>query len=288
MEINCQTIYNELLEEVRTKLKKAQGALVPPKMVIFSIKPDELTQIFLRQKQKLANSLGIECQIVKYDEIPLFQRFATDIRAAGRSRKNHAVIIQRPLPPELTSPTLENFIPLIKEVEGTKYKTPYFSPVGMTVLSLLKYIGTDFRQWRIRPGDTEFFKRHYKKKFIVLAGRGKTTGTPIANTMVQFKLALIITHSQTPEPENFYRQADVIVSSTGKPIINPATIKNGAILINFGYRREQEKTLGDYQESEIANLASFYTPVIHGTGPISLAYLMKNVTQAYFSATPGV
>ena len=281
MKINCELIYNELLDEVGQKLKKIKRGDNPPRLVIFSITPDHLTEIFLKQKQKLAESLGIICEVKKYEAVPLFQKFAMDIRVAANSKKTHAVVIQRPLPPELTSATLENFIPLVKEVEGTKYKTPYYSPVGLTTLSILKYLATDFNQWKVRPKDTEFFKRHFKKKFIVLAGRGKTTGQPIANALVQFKLAMVITHSRTPEPENFYRQADIIVTSTGKPVLNANNIKQGSVLINFGYRRDEDKTLGDYNEQEVENLAGFYTPVIHGTGPLSLAFLMQNVVLAY-------
>lgn len=281
MKIDCQLIYDELVNEVRQKLVKYQGGNAPPRLVIFAITPDKLTQIFLREKQKLAQSLGIVCEVRAYDQVPLFQAFATDIRTASNSRKNHAIVIQRPLPPELTSGTLENFIPLVKEVEGTKYKTPYYSPAGMTTLSILKFLATDFNQWKVKPKDTEFFKRHFKKRFIVLAGRGKTTGAPIANTMVDFKLAMVITHSATPEPGNFYRQADIIVTSTGKPILNAQNIKPGSVLINFGYHRQDDKTLGDYNEEEIANVAGYYTPVLHGTGPLTLAFLMKNVVDAY-------
>lgn len=281
MKINCELIYNELLDEVGQKLKKIKKGDNPPRLVIFSITPDPLTEIFLKQKQKLAESLGIICEVKKYDTVPLFQKFAMDIRVAANSKKTHAVVIQRPLPPELSSGTLENFIPLVKEVEGTKYKTPYYSPVGLTTLSILKYLATDFNQWKVRPKDTEFFKRHFKKKFIVLAGRGKTTGQPIANALVQFKLAMVITHSKTPEPANFYRQADIIVTSTGKPVLHSSNIKQGSVLINFGYRREDEKTLGDYSEQEVENVAGYFTPVIHGTGPLSLAFLMQNVVLAY-------
>jgi len=281
MKIDCERIYHELLDEAREKLARVYQKDQPPKLVIFAANNDELTRIFLNEKQKLAESLGIECQIIGYEQTPLFQKFATDIRLAANSRKTHAVVIQRPLPPELSSPTLENFIPVLKEVEGQKYKSPYQPPVGLTTLSLLKYLTTEFQDWRIMPKDTEFFKRNFKKKFIVLAGRGKTTGQPIANTLVKYKLAMVITHSQTPESDNFYKQADIVITTTGKPIIKANSIKKGCTLINFGYRKEEGHTLGDYQEEEIANIAAYFSPVLHGTGPLSLAYLMKNVIDAY-------
>lgn len=281
MKINCRPICDELLDEVHTRLQKVYKKNQPPKLVIFSVNNNELTQIFLNEKRKLAQSLGIDCQIISYEKTPLFQQFATDIRSYGNSKRTHAVLIQRPLPSELSSPTLENFIPTFKEIEGYKYKSPYQAPVGLSTLSILKYIATEFNQWKIKPKDTEFFKRHFKKRFLVLVGRGKTTGQPIANTLVRYKLAMVITHSQTPDPENFYRQADIIITSAGAPVINHDNIKYGATLINYGYRRVNGNTLGDYDEADIENLASFYTPVIHGTGPLSLAYLMRNVVDAY-------
>jgi methylenetetrahydrofolate dehydrogenase (NADP+)/methenyltetrahydrofolate cyclohydrolase len=190
-------------------------------------------------------------------------------------------VVQRPLPPELSSPTLENFIPLNKEVEAQKYKTPYKSPVGLTTLSILKYITTNGSSWEITSKDRDFFKKSFKRKFVVLAGRGKTTGVPIANTLVDHKMALVITHKRTPDTDVFYKQADILITSTGQNIVNSENIKPGSTLINFGYRKENGKTMGDYNESEIEEKAAFYTPIINGTGPIMLSYLMSNIVNAY-------
>ena len=129
--------------------------------------------------------------------------------------------------------------------------------------------------------DFEFFKKSFKKKFVVLAGRGETTGQPIAKTLVRYKMAMVITYSKTPNPDMFYKQADIIISTTGRAIINEENIKNGAILINFGYHRVDNKTRGDYSDQNIDQKAGFYTPIINGTGPIMLAYLMRNIINGY-------
>ncbi len=262
-------------------MKKIYRRDMPPRAAIFYVGDDELTKIFISQKKKVAEGMGIVLDVKHYPHTPLFQEFATDLRRTANSKNYHAVIIQRPLPPELSSPTLENFIPIIKEVEGQKHKSPFFPPVGLATLSILKYIYTGEREWKIKPKDADFFKRSFKKKFIVLAGRGKTTGQPIANTLVRFKMAMVITHSHTPSPEVFYRQADIIITTTGQPIIGTETIKEGAVLINFGYRRENGKTYGDYSGHDIKNKAAYYTPVINGTGPVMLSYLMRNIVEAY-------
>jgi methylenetetrahydrofolate dehydrogenase (NADP+)/methenyltetrahydrofolate cyclohydrolase len=281
MKVNCLPIAEELNSQTAKLIKSCYKKQIPPRVAIFTVGNDELTKIFIAKKRKLAKTLGIECEVKNYEETPLFQKFATDLRTAANSRNYHAVIIQRPLPAELSSPTLDNFIPLVKEIEAQKHKTPYQSPIGLSALSILKYIATNFESWQIRPRDSEFFKRNYKRKFVVMAGRGKTTGQPIANTLVNYKMAMVITHSQTPSPEVFYKQADVLITTTGQKIVPPEGIKEGAILLNYGYRKEDGKTKGDYVESEVSEKAAFYTPIVNGTGPVMLSYLMNNIALAY-------
>ncbi len=281
MKINCGEIAKEINAESLQKLKTVFKRHEPPCIALFYVGQDELSEIFIKKKKEIAQEFGFKFKLFHYPETPLFQHFATDLRAVSYSRNYHAVIVQRPLPPELNSPTIENFIPLIKEVEGQKYKSPFISPAGLTVLSILKYIHTGFQKWKIRSSDAEFFKRNFKKKFIVLAGRGKTTGQPIAKTLVDFKLALVITHSKTPNPDQFYKQADILISATGKSIINAQNIKPEVVLLNFGYHRENNQTVGDYRDEDIENKAAFYTPTLQGTGPIVLAYLMRNIIESY-------
>jgi methylenetetrahydrofolate dehydrogenase (NADP+)/methenyltetrahydrofolate cyclohydrolase len=51
-------------------------------------------------------------------------------------------------------------------------------------------------------------------------------------------------------------------------------------LINVGLRRENGRLKGDYEEKEINKIASFYTPVIGGIGPLDVLYLYKNLVDA--------
>ncbi len=281
MKVPCKLIAEDIKAKTLERLKAVYKRATPPKVALFYIGNDPLINIFIERKKQVAKEYNIQFEVFRYEKTPLFQNFATDVRKIANNKQFHGIIIQRPIPASLTSPTLENFIPLVKEIEGQRHKSPYISPIGLSTLSILKYIDTNYSKWQIRRGDSEYFKRNFKKLFIVLAGRGKTTGQPIAQTLVNHKLAMVITHSKTPEPDQFYRQADIIITTTGQPIIKPDNIKQGVILINYGYRREEEKTFGDYVESDIESIASHYTPVINGTGLVMLAYLMRNVVEAY-------
>ncbi|MBI3366284.1 bifunctional 5,10-methylene-tetrahydrofolate dehydrogenase/ 5,10-methylene-tetrahydrofolate cyclohydrolase, partial [Candidatus Roizmanbacteria bacterium] len=67
----------------------------------------------------------------------------------------------------------------------------------------------------------------------------------------------------------------------GKKVIFPEIIKPGVILINVGLRRENGRLKGDYDESEVKTIASFYTPTPGGVGPIDVMYLYKNLIESY-------
>jgi len=47
-----------------------------------------------------------------------------------------------------------------------------------------------------------------------------------------------------------------------------------------GLRKEQGKLKGDYEEKEIKEIASYYTPTPGGIGPIDVIYLYKNLVDA--------
>ena len=58
-------------------------------------------------------------------------------------------------------------------------------------------------------------------------------------------------------------------------------IKKGVVLISVGIFRDSEGKLhGDYEEDDIKDIASFYTPTPGGVGPVNVACLMENLVSA--------
>jgi len=125
-----------------------------------------------------------------------------------------------------------------------------------------------------------------KKQRIVVIGRGETGGRPIFDYLVKQGCSVSVVHSQTPEKEKLNRltEANIIISCVGKKgIVQSSDIKKGVILLSVGiFRDSQGKPHGDYEEDEIKNIASFYTPTPGGVGPINVACLMENLV---FSAS---
>jgi len=123
---------------------------------------------------------------------------------------------------------------------------------------------------------------HLKSKHIVILGKGETAGKPIAEMFTDKKIAFLQCHSQTTNMHEFTQEADIIISCVGKQrVVIKDMIKEGAVLIGVGIERDQKGKLhGDYDEEEIQEKASFYTPTPGGIGPINVAYLMSNLVTA--------
>lgn len=239
---------------------------------------------FVKIKAKTAKRLGIGFELIHLKTSPSFEVFMHKIKEKSQDLETTSIIIQQPLPAQLSTNSLYEYIPKEKEIEGHKRKSAFFPPIGLAVLTILKYI-----YLKPRPGinlivdiykERSIFKKLFRNKRVVLVGRGITGGLPIGKTLTEARINFINVNSQTPEPQSYYKEADIIITAVGKKIINADMLKPGVALINVGFRREGERLKGDYDEKEIKDVAGFYTTTPGGIGPIDVLYLYKNLIEA--------
>lgn len=284
MKIPCEDITEILKKNLKKRVKQLKKKKYTPKLVTFLV-GDSSDQIsYVSQKQKMAKALGISFQFKQIKQIPSFADFANMLKNSSNDKEVTGIIIQQPLPSRLYTETVYNFIPPVKEIEGHHPKTEYFPPIGLAVLTVLKYAlqGQKIsKKLLIDPkSDISLFKQILKHKKVVVVGRGPTGGQPIGKTLSFFKIGFININSKTPEPEQYYKEADVLITAVGKKIIKPEMLKEGVILINVGLRRENVKLKGDYDEKEIKKVTSWYTATPKGIGPIDVLYLYENLIEA--------
>jgi methylenetetrahydrofolate dehydrogenase (NADP+) / methenyltetrahydrofolate cyclohydrolase len=270
----------ELAKEFR--LLKNKGKKIKLVVILVGDSPEQLS--FVKIKKKLAEKLKIQFELKHIKEIPLFQKMVCLIKETSMDPKTTGIIVQQPLPSQLQTDSIFEFIDLHKEIEGHRRKTTFIPPIGLAVLTIIKFIYANQKYNKDLlvnfNKDLGFFKRILKNKKIVLLGRGLTGGKPINHTLSLAKINYIGLHSQTPNPEEYLSQADIVISAVGKNVIRPETLKPGTILINVGLRHENSRLKGDYDEKDIKDIASFYTPTPGGIGPIDVLYLYKNLLDA--------
>ena len=119
-------------------------------------------------------------------------------------------------------------------------------------------------------------------KRCVVVGRSNIVGKPMALLLLHRHGTVTIAHSRTPDLGALTAQADILVSAVGKTgLITADMVKEGAVVIDVAMNRNQEgKLCGDVCFDQVAEKASFITPVPGGVGPMTRAMLMRNTLEA--------
>ncbi len=277
MEIPTKKIANSLLSFLKNKIKKNKT----PTLAIILIKPTPQQLYFINLQKKIAKKIGVKIKLCKLNEEIIFQKLLVYLKDINNDKKINGIVIPFPLPARLMTESLFHYIDVEKELEGHHPKSPFLPPVGLAVLTILKYI---FIYKKINQKlfinlkeDLLSFKKIFHNKKVVLIGKGFNAGKPIGQALSKAKINFINIHSKTPNPESYYKEADVIISAVGKKVISPEILKPGTVLINVGLNFENGKIKGDYEIPEIKNIASFYTSITNGVDLLNTLYLFKNL-----------
>lgn len=269
-EISCKKIAEGLLQDMREKRRKMKPVCV----AAILIGGNQASLSFLKQKQKAAQELNINFKlaILKSNSFKILKK---NIKAICVSPENSGVIIQLPLPENLTQEQkqeLLNLIPLEKDIDALSddafnqfMKNGFPTPPSVETVKIILY------HLKIKPEEN---------KFAVFGARGKLVGLPVSLWLAQNGYKFYPIELKTASPEKISRKADIIISAIGKPgYINKKFIRKGAILIDFGYGIKNGKISGDVDIESIKNKACAYTPTPGGTGPVLVSALLRNLIQ---------
>lgn len=273
MKINGNGIAKKILAKLKDKLKKLQ---ITPKLAIILVGDNPISQSYVLQKEKKAKELGIKTTIIKLSSSGITKNLLKE-KVGKLNNDNHTngIIIQRPLPSQITSDFATNIIVKEKDVDGLRKDSLFESPMGQAVKEILNSIGV-----------LTLLKRKKINKFvsykITIIGKGETGGRPVIDFFKKQGIEPVVIDSKTKNPQRLIKRADIVISTVGKSgVIKTKDLKKGVVLIGIGMHKNKEgKFEADYNQKEIEKVASFYTPVPGGVGPITVSMLLKNVVKA--------
>jgi len=289
MIINGKAIAQDLLQKLKKDIDglKQQGITPTLAVILVGKNPESLS--YVRQKQFAAEDIGARL-VIRYQLSTVDpQTIQSLIREYNKDLNIHGVILQRPLPEHLQNPKLLNSVKPEKDIDGFVPGSKFKVPVALAVEKILKQIykfqiPNDKSMQQLSNEAMKQYTLWLKEQTIVVIGRGETAGKPIAAFFIQQGCNVSVIHSQTSEKEKqrTLTNADIIISCVGKErVVTPQSIKQGAILISVGIWRDSEGKLhGDYEEDDIKDIASFYTPTPGGVGPVNVSCLMQNLVTA--------
>jgi len=263
--IDGKTIAEDILRDVGVI------ANVMQKRVCFiQFGDDASSTAFIARKQRVANQMGIQADVIHEPSINTTEAALT-LLAEVVSHEYDGIVVQLPLPYGIDTDEVLNAIPVAQDIDvlGTeslqlfeRSQSERMPPVAGAVNAIIVSAQIDLIE-----------------KHIVLVGKGKLVGAPIAMLFDRSGIPYDTVDIDTPEDEKIrlLAEADIIISGTGAPhSITADMIKEGVVLIDAGTSEHQGVLVGDIDPS-CYDKALLYTPVPGGVGPVTVAVLFKNL-----------
>lgn len=263
----AHNIKQKLKEEVKP-LKEKLG--FTPKLATILVGEDESSKIYVGMKQKACQKIGLDSIFVKLPQQTTTEELLTKINELNKNKEVCGILLQHPTPAHIDEKRCFNAILEKKDVDGTNTNSlgkvvagmPSFKPATPFGIMLL----------------LEHYNINVEGKNVLVVGRSQILGKPIASLLLNQNATVTIAHSKTKQLESLLKQADVVVAAVGKPhFIKANQLKKGVIVIDAGYNTGN---LGDVEPNNLDKIASYYTPVPGGVGPMTIAALLLQTVEA--------
>ena len=268
----------ELAKIIRGELKKKVDELklhnINPKLAVIMVGSDKASEIYVRNKSRACEEIGIEFEEFLLDE-KTTQKELIDLIENLNSRDDiHGILLQIPIPDHLDIREAFDKIDYKKDVDG-------FNPINVGKLS----IGEDSFISCTPYGVVKMLEAYnieVEGKRAVIIGRSNIVGKPLLQCLLNKNATVTVCHSKTKDIENITKEADILIAALGKPkFVKDYMVKEGAVVIDVGINRNEEgKIVGDVDFDNVSKKASYITPVPGGVGPMTIAMLMSNVVKA--------
>ena len=284
--IDGKKIAQDIRAELKTDIDKLKedGRGVPG-LVAILVGEDPASQIYVRNKAKACDEVGIKTKTETPDATISEEELLSLIESYNKNKEYHGILVQLPLPKHINEDKVIEAILPKKDVDG-------FHPVSVGNL----VIGKEAFRSCTPAGIQELLIRYNietKGKHLVVLGRSNIVGKPIANIMLQKKgnanSIVTVCHSAAQNISEYTKQADILVAAIGSPeFVKADMVKEGVTVIDVGINRVEDSTrpkgyrlVGDVKFDEVSEKASFITPVPGGVGPMTIAMLLKNTYEAF-------
>jgi methylenetetrahydrofolate dehydrogenase (NADP+)/methenyltetrahydrofolate cyclohydrolase len=261
-----------LAAEVRAAVARDVGELGHVGLATILVGDDPASHVYIAGKHKAATEAGIDARDVRLpadtpeaDVLALVEELNQDDEIDG-------ILVQLPLPAHIDETTVTYAVAPAKDVDG-------FHPVNAGHL----YLGTPLHVPATPAGCMELRAAYGVDpagKDAVVIGRSEIVGRPMAMLLVQAHATVTICHSRTADLADHVRRADIVVAAVGRPgLVTPDWVKRGAAVLDVGLTRTDEGIRGDV-DPDVASVAGLLTPMPGGTGPMTIAMLLRSAVKA--------
>lgn len=259
------------LENLKSKLAKLDKTLT---LAVIQIGNDPASNIYVSNKNKTATKLGCNFIHIKFDETVEEKEVLEKIDELNYDEDIDGILVQMPIPKHLNETLIQNRVKSYKDVDGltdinagllVHNKDSLISCTPHGILTLLNYY------------DIKISKKH-----VVIVGRSNLVGKPLINLMLNNDATVTVCHSKTENLSDITKTADILIVAVGRPnFIKEDMVKDGAVVVDVGINRVDDKIVGDVDFDSVSKKVSAITPVPGGVGQMTILELFNNLYKAY-------
>ena len=270
----CKEVRDEILEEVNRGIKSLKEA---PKLAIIKCNNDFGSEIYVRNKVKTCESVGIKVDVIELNPEEVTSLDISSVILDCNITHN-ATILQLPLADKFKSDE-HRLLNLIKQTHDID---------GLTDVNKLKLMNNEdclvpctalavFKIMEHELGTTDF-----SGKKVCIVNRSDLIGKPLMNLLLNHNVTPTICHSKTAKNINDYlynNEYDIVITGIGNHFIKEQTMWK-TLIIDCGLTRGyNNKLLRDVIRFECGfeNKNTYYGAV----GTVTTACVAYNTLKAY-------
>jgi methylenetetrahydrofolate dehydrogenase (NADP+)/methenyltetrahydrofolate cyclohydrolase len=273
--LDGRLVAQKVLDRVRDGVATLRAATgVTPKLGVVLVGDDPASQVYVRNKKRSADSVGIATQDFLYPEGLAREDLLHLLDAINMDATIHGVLLQLPLPKGHD------------EDEAVARIAPDKDADGLTPTNLGRLLAGRPGTLPCTPAGCLEVLDHYGATLegaeAVVIGRSRLVGKPLAQLLLARHATVTMCHTRTKDLAFHTRRADILCVAAGRPrMVTGDMVKPGAWVIDVGVNRlDTGKLAGDVDFDSAVKVAHAVTPVPGGIGPMTIAMLMRNTLEA--------
>lgn len=261
----AKSIESELSARVET-LKQKTGRT--PILATILVGDDPASATYVRMKGNACQRVGMDSMRVDMPKDTTTDELLAKIDELNDNPDVHGILLQHPVPTQIDERACFDRISLDKDVDGVTClgfgrmsmgESAYGSCTPQGIMHLLTHYGIEL-----------------EGKHAVVVGRSAILGKPMAMMLLNANCTVTICHSRTKNLAEYVASADIVVGAVGVPeLIKKSWIKQGAVVVDAGFHPTDQGGCGDIELDGIEAIASAYTPVPGGVGPMTINTLIR-------------
>ena len=258
-------------QEIKNQVSELKDKGVTPTLATVLVGVDPASATYVKMKQNACARLGMESIAIELGKDTTTEELLKTIHELNSDTKVHGILLQHPVPPQVDERACFDAINVSKDVDG------------VTCLGFGQMTMGEPAYGSCTPAGIMRILEHYKidisGKNAVVVGRSPILGKPMAMMLLNKNATVTICHSRTENLQTHIKNADIVVGAVGVPqLIKKDWIKHGAVVIDAGYHPAEK--CGDMELEGIEEIASAFTPVPGGVGPMTINTLILNTLLA--------